>query len=109
MVRLIDPKYYKSKTHEDLTEYEIEKLSLTNLISALTLMIERGHKFIVGGRSCKSSGGESVFETLDTIISKHPHSIVLRPYINDLFVQLDESQFRIDLSSTDIRNALKIQ
>ena len=98
--RLINPKYYLN------SEYE--------MIVALSRINERGLKFIVGGRKVTSSSTSTStsslasdtkipneFETLaDIISSKGNH---LPSTLKDMFVGLNENEFRMDISSTEIR------
>jgi len=101
--RLIDSKYYVEKGEEggdDSSEIAAMK-RLLSMGAALIVIKENGCNFVVGGRAKTVASGEKVFETLsDILISSGGH---LPKSIVNMFQQLDESQFRLDLSSTELR------
>jgi hypothetical protein len=91
-------------------------LGTVNMIHALTTMEQRGCKFVVGGRTVKkapatasaapekaSQGPEEHFETLESML---PTITALPESIRVMFKGLDESSFRFDLSSTEIRKRM---
>lgn len=82
-IRIIDPKYYGG------TQKGVE--------DALEEFRARGCKFIVAGRTTS----EGNFEWLG--------DLQLSPAISDLFIGLTESEFRLDLSSSEIRAKAKGQ
>lgn len=96
-----------------------------NMVSALSTIAARRCRFVVGGRvkSVTVSGRtESLFETCDAILHGDYEAVagggsepavaapghrvidVLPQTVVDLFVNLSEEQFRLDLSSTELRN-----
>lgn len=108
--RLIDSKYYAEKTASSTTEAaavsgvanDLTK-RMMSMSAALTVIRQNGCKFVVGGRvkADPTNNNEMVFETLKDIMSGSGDC--LPQSIKDLFEPLDESQFRVDLSSTELR------
>lgn len=86
MVRIINPKYYENSREKMLT--------------ALVEMKDKGVHFIVGGRL---EPGTNNFVNGFAEISSLP------PEIQDMFTLLTEDEFRMDISSTELRkrSALK--
>lgn len=84
--RLIDPKYYAH--------------SRENMVAALAAMTgggsDKGCRFVVGGRVDKSG----TFVTCEDVLG--PAS--LPPLVSRAFLGISEAQFRLDLSSTEIRD-----
>ena len=117
MSRIIDPKYYgpKAPTPQSMSgvpsvatikEKEEEHLrSVCTMVAALTTIAERGCHFVVGGRVSSSSeiSSNSQFETFRSVCEKSDVDI---PYslLHSLFEGLSEEEFRLDLSSTQLRN-----
>jgi hypothetical protein len=87
LVRLIDPKYYDN--------------SINRMVSAMSIMYERNCKFVVGGRCVGDN-----FSTAEKILESDS-ATVLPDSIRSMFISLPEEEFRIDLSSTQIRNQMK--
>jgi hypothetical protein len=81
MVRIINPKYY-SGIREDM-------------ISSLLQMKERGVHFIVGGRVDNS-----------TFVNGEDEVMSLPMEIQEMFTLLTEDEFRLDISSTELRAKL---
>jgi len=81
MVRIINPKYYG-----DIRD---------DMISALLKMKERGVHFIVGGRV-----ESSIFVNGEEQVMSLPMEI------QEMFTFLTEDEFRLDISSTELRERL---
>ncbi|CAM9594504.1 unnamed protein product [Ectocarpus fasciculatus] len=79
--RIIDPRYYGN--------------SQVEMVSALSEIRHLGCSFIVGGR--EDAGGR--FLTLDGVLAESG----LPESLRSMFLGLDESSFREDLSSSSIR------
>ena len=114
MSRIINPKYYGPLLHlpEGLTPAEISleverhrQQSVYTMVAALSTIAERGCHFIVGGRVTSPSSLEAVekkFDTFESVCSKS--SVDIPPsLLNSLFSGLSEDEFRLDLSSTQLR------
>jgi hypothetical protein len=111
--RIINPKYYGSNSEKknenensDIinSEKKIKKdesEKIYNMISALSVIAERGSGFIIGGR--KSTGE---FDTMENVI-ENSNVDIPDSLIENLFFGLSEDEFRLDLSSTEIRNRKK--
>lgn len=97
LTRLIDPKYYRSKQVSDKPSDD----GPANLIQALSTIKERGCSFIVGGRATTAG---SNFETLESIQSLATFT-ALPDSLQTIFYGLTENEFRVDISSTQLRNA----
>lgn len=116
-VRLINPKYYsdpKELTIPTDEKIEIPENNRFNMISALSMIFERKCNFIVGGRVKQIKNeekGENDFETFDTILMEkqleEPGIPVLPKNLLTMFTGLSEDDFRMDISSTEIRNRMK--
>lgn len=74
--RLIDPKYYGGEGERD---------------AALRMMLDRGCRVLVGGRV----DAAGVFRVWDD----------LRPAYRELFDAIPEGEFRVDVSSTELRSS----
>jgi hypothetical protein len=85
MTRILNPKYYGDS--DEAT------------VSMLSVFLERGCTFVVGGRSDLSG----VFQTADEVLST-PFASRLPAHIRDMFTGLSQDEFRVDISSTEIRN-----
>ena len=131
MTRLLNAKYYIDKAGSIGGSTVGFDKSANNMISALSKISANKCKFIVGGRTksilhivgtvaaAQSSSRDSYFETCETILHGHafvgnsenkgdiPLASILPQNIMDLFVGLSEEQFRLDISSTEIRNRSK--
>lgn len=86
MVRIIDPKYYGN--------------SRENMIDALIEMKESGVNFIVGGRL------EQGKEMGTKFVSGQEEIDTLPPPAKEMFTILEEKDFRMDVSSTDLRKKI---
>eukprot|EP00639_Heterosigma_akashiwo_P028371 CAMPEP_0194664452 /NCGR_PEP_ID=MMETSP0295-20121207/1473_1 /TAXON_ID=39354 /ORGANISM="Heterosigma akashiwo, Strain CCMP2393" /LENGTH=950 /DNA_ID=CAMNT_0039546203 /DNA_START=303 /DNA_END=3155 /DNA_ORIENTATION=- len=84
--RLIDPKYYNNDALE--------------MVCALSELKHQGCHFVVGGRK----KGET-FVPLSTVLAESP--VQLPQSILELFIGIDEEIFRVDLSSTELREKRK--
>jgi hypothetical protein len=101
-VRIVEPKWYAPKTTDSsLTAEEREQVALNGMIAALAKMFTRGCSFIVGGRLVKAT---NQFETLSSIWSQSPVAKLLPAENFNMFAEIPEEEFRLDLSSTEIRN-----
>ncbi len=80
-IRLLDLRYYNGFDHRD---------------RVLAKLLERGNRFMVGGRI----DATGTFRTWDRELEKHP------PEFGWLFEVLSESEFRRDVSSTELRSRL---
>jgi len=102
MLRLLNPKYYANSNEIDDKE-DKNMQSLLAMVAALSSMYERGNKFIVGGRKDITTND---FVCCDSIIQ----SEVCRDLptnIKDMFHGLNQTQFRVDLSSSQLREKLE--
>ena len=79
IVRIEDPKYYDNESARD---------------DAIRVMADRGNRFLVFGRVF---GDE--FQTLD--------SVGVMPALRELCTGIPESEFRLDVSSTEMRDQQK--
>lgn len=104
--RLINPKYYKS--HDESISQILSTpssilpshLAVYNLVMGLTTIKERGCSFVVGGRIV-----DDEFDTLAEVLSKENIASQLPTSLLELFKGLSEGEFRVDLSSTELRKA----
>lgn len=114
MSRLINAKYYQGPTGSttSLSEEQRSTLASHSMVAALATIAERGCRFIVGGRVPPGAGfaeGESSspkFETLEHIIRSS--AATLPPEILAMFSGIGETQFRADISSSEIRRRGKL-
>ncbi|KAL7531950.1 hypothetical protein ACHAXR_004327 [Thalassiosira sp. AJA248-18] len=83
MVRIINPKYYGN--------------SRENMLAALVNMKEMGVHFIVGGRLEQGSENMSKFVNGEEEVKSLPAGI------QKMFTLLTEDEFRLDISSTELR------
>jgi len=86
MVRIINPKYY-GNSREDM-------------LAALREMNERGVHFIVGGRLEQGTENGSRF------VNGEEEAESLPPDVRQMFTLLNEEEFRLDISSTELRKRL---
>jgi len=91
MVRILNPKYYRDKARESMIESLLE-------------LKEKGVSFIVGGRLEQSpaqtpDGSPSA----PRFVSGKEDLIDLPEEVASMFIIMEESEFRVDLSSTEIR------
>jgi hypothetical protein len=99
MSRLIDPKYYAEKT-SSLDASDDKIMNIVNMNEALNIINQRyGCDFIVGGRVKRNNE----FETLESILLDNS-SKYLSSKNKIMFKGISEEDFRIDLSSTELRN-----
>mmetsp|Transcript_8390 Transcript_8390/g.10068 ORF Transcript_8390/g.10068 Transcript_8390/m.10068 type:complete len:127 (-) Transcript_8390:2335-2715(-) len=82
-VRIIDPKYY-NHSQEEMLEAMLQIKSLSC-------------SFVVAGRLNKSN---NKFETFHSTIND------ISPVLQSMFVALSEEEFRIDISSTELRQRM---
>lgn len=116
MARIINPKYYSSgpavsasgnTLEEGKAEERREQQQVYAMVSALSAIADRGCKFIVGGRLAGNQNeSEACFETLQSVSSSSRVDLPMN-LINSLFEGLSEDEFRVDLSSTQIRNQVQ--
>lgn len=84
MVRIINPKYYEN--------------SREKMIDALVDMKDKGVHFIVGGRL--EQGTDS---SIPTFVNGDEEVKSLPPNVQQMFTLLTEEEFRLDISSTELR------
>jgi nicotinic acid mononucleotide adenylyltransferase len=87
LVRLLNPKYY-GNNH-------------TSMLTAIREMKQKGVHFIVGGRLEQQVQQSRVFVSGEEQIQTMPEDI------QSMFTLLSEEEFRMDISSTEIRNKQK--
>jgi hypothetical protein len=111
MVRMLNPKYYadaKELTASGLSPEQVAVAQSMALVAALATIAERGIRFVVGGRHCAGmragTGTEDVdgFLTCSQILVS-PAACVLPLALRHMFAEVEESAFRVDLSSSQIR------
>lgn len=106
--RLIDSKYYSEKTSSSSSssgdDVNAATRRLLSMSAALTVIRQNGCKFVVGGRVKLGPNGVQTFETLNDVLKEKGSYCCLPESILGMFEPLDESQFRVDLSSTELRN-----
>jgi len=88
-VRIINPKYYNN--------------SVENMINALVQMKEKGVHFIVGGRLEQTESGSKKFINGEGEVKSLPG------HVQEIFTLLTEDEFRLDVSSTEIRKQMEEQ
>jgi len=81
--RIVDPKYY-GDDHE-------------NMVAAIAELYAKGCSFIVGGRTT----GNGSFELAEDVLD----DAALPRHLREMFWTLSEDEFRVDVSSTELRNA----
>ena len=86
-VRIINPKYYNNSRDE--------------MLKALVDMRDKGVHFIVGGRI------EQGTENKSTFINGEEEARSLPSDIQSMFTLLTEDEFRLDISSTELRKKMK--
>jgi len=127
--RLIDRKYYLSQPIQKESDRSAEDSGggqlqpVVNMIIALSTIKERGCRFLVGGRlaTChqhkipqdrqvpgggqpqSNSSSEAVFDTMEDVLARSDVRALLPADIVNIFAGLKESEFRVDISSTAIR------
>ncbi len=88
-VRIINPKYYDN--------------SMENMIEALVDMKEKGVHYIVGGRLEQMESGSKKFINGEEEVKSLPM------HLQEMFTLLSEEEFRLDVSSTEIRKKMQGQ
>lgn len=104
--RLIDSKYYRSKTPTNTEPAPAEvqdKQAVINTIAALLAIKNNECKFLVGGRAASSAEGQPSFDTMESIFARSEIYPFLPKEVVSIFQGLDESQFRVDISSSELR------
>ena len=119
--RLIDTKYYRNKTPpRNINDSNVDKnsiensalsaqQSLINMIAALLVIRNSGCRFLIGGRVISHKKNETTepveddFETMEKILARSDVSSLLPLEVTEMFLGLKESEFRVDISSTEIR------
>ena len=102
--RLIDSTYYKPK--QPYADPQTENLAATmGMVSALTTVADLGCTFIVGGRVNQKSlhSGVASFELMEDVLAGSSVAVALPACVRGMFSGLAESEFRLDLSSTELR------
>lgn len=105
--RLINLKYYCF--NHSIFDDSVKISALMNLSSALNVMKLNNIKFIIGGRvrdASKGSVSSSYFETSENVLSEFEYRNEMQSLFDDLFIGLTEFQFRLDISSSQIRSKL---
>lgn len=87
MTRIINPKYYGG-------EYE-------NMLEAVREMGEEGVHFVVGGRLEQSKDG-----SVEKFVTGKEELDGLPPDVKDMFTIIQEEDFRVDISSTELRKKI---
>jgi hypothetical protein len=108
LVRILDPKYYGDKeslASSGLTPEQVTTAQHAALTSALTAMQHRDNRFVVGGREISSGSGD--FLSCASIMNSRTCAMLPAPLKAALFLEVDETKFRVDLSSSQIRKCLK--
>lgn len=85
-VRIINPKYYNN--------------CIENMIDALVQMKMKGVHFIVGGRLEQTESGSNKFINGEEEVKSLPM------HVQEMFTLLTEEEFRLDVSSTEIRKKM---
>lgn len=106
MVRLLNPKYYGDQDRlksagGDLSFDRILGMQEQSMVAALATIRERGCHFIVGGRA--TSGSPSFVSCDDILLSDNCK--YLPSEVRSMFEGIDEDEFRVDLSSSEIRSS----
>lgn len=98
--RIVNPKYYPNPKGVSPVDGNYQ-----NMIHALSTMSARGCRFIVGGRSLKSpeKPDEDEFVTLQKMLDTD--TPITSDEICNMFTGLTEAEFRLDMSSTEIRES----
>lgn len=96
LVRLLDTKYYTTSSSETN--------GLLQLTKAMAAIHSAGCSFIVGGRA-----KDGAFFTLDDITSSSAVARDMLEVFPGMFQGLREEDFRVDLSSTEIRKRMEQQ
>jgi len=90
MVRILNPKYYRDKARE-------------NMIESLLELKASGAGFIVGGRLEQSPNDDSSSSSAPRFVSGQKELVGLPDEVASMFTIMEESEFRVDLSSSQIR------
>ena len=91
MVRILNPKYYRNKARESMIESLLE-------------LKESGVGFIVGGRLEQGSSA-----SIPRFVSGKEDLVGLPAEVASMFTIMEESEFRVDLSSSEIRKQQEIK
>jgi nicotinic acid mononucleotide adenylyltransferase len=98
MIRILDPKYQK-----DLHEHD----RINSMIHDLKVMSDNNVSFIVAGRKDEKTNEYVTCETIiKNITSCTNKSYNIPPILLSMFEQLPEKDFRVDISSTEVRAKL---
>jgi hypothetical protein len=107
--RLLDLKYYTSNNPSSKPPTDVNFSSM-QLVRAMTSIRSHGCKFLIAGRlksTVPSVGGEHAdkvsFETMEDIIERNLVAQLLKEWWPDMFREISEEKFRLDISSTEIR------
>ena len=73
--------------------------ALQGMVAAVAKIAALGCRFLVAGRLVKMDNDEEVFLTLDGILA----TSALPPSLRGMFIGLSSDEFRVDLSSSQIR------
>ena len=93
-VRIINPKYYNN--------------SIDNMIDALVEMKEKGVHFIVGGRLEQQQQQSSMGDEKKMKFINGEEEVKSLPlHVQEMFTLLSEEEFRLDVSSTEIRKQMQ--
>ena len=105
MARLVTPKYYSPPAiatgAATATPADQAVQASHAMIAALATIAERKCSFVVGGRVQQGKDKDpSKFDTLHDILRGNT---ALPPSITNMFIGIEESEFRADISSSEIR------
>jgi hypothetical protein len=117
--RLLDPKYYvDNKKSQSLTSSEdIFNYSFGKLTASMSTIFHNNCKFIIGGRieqkkkaveeHDKKEVTSPVFHTLSTVLQSNKTADIIYHVFPNSFHEINENDFREDISSSEIRLKLK--
>ena len=103
MTRLLNPKYYGDRellaeAEKKLPAERVRALREQSMVAALSTINERGCRFVVGGRAALN---EDFVGCKDILMSEECQYLPLE--VRNMFEGIDEKEFRVDLSSTELR------
>ena len=76
----------------------VHALREQSMVAALSTIKERGCRFVVGGRAASD---QAFVSCRDILMSEECQNLPLE--VKNIFEGIDEKEFRIDLSSTELR------
>ena len=116
LTRILDVKYYGQQEKNamlatrlagcDLSETQlVQQARFGELVAALASIHANSVRFVVGGREVIENG-HSHFLSCAEILASSRCALIPKHLLQGLFSGLDEAQFRVDLSSTMIRQVM---